>query len=332
MEQLNKDLSSGTFKQIYLLYGEEAYLKKRFRDSLASAILPSDDGMNMTRFSEKIHDVTLLIQACDTLPFFADRRLVVVENSGLFQNAGGAGEKFLGYLKELPSTTYLIFVEENVKKTVKLYKEISGRGYCAELSVPNERTLCTWLRREAGAAGVSIGADEALYMIRQVGTDMTRLQTELEKAACYCMEQKKITVEDIDAVCTIHISNHIFDMMEDMAYGRTTAALERYDELVRLRESPIYILSVLISQFRAFRQVYTGLREGGSSSSMARIMKMNEYRVKKLIGWTKIYGRRETMAVLERLALAEQQIKRGLIKDSLAVELFIIEHSSRNKI
>ena len=53
MKSLNEDLKTGQFKQIYLLYGEEAYLKKQYRDRLTKALLPEGDTMNFAHFEEK---------------------------------------------------------------------------------------------------------------------------------------------------------------------------------------------------------------------------------------------------------------------------------------
>ena len=70
MKSLNEDLKTGQFKQIYLLYGEEAYLKKQYRNRLTKALLPEGDTMNFAHFEGKGVDVKSVIDLSETLPFF----------------------------------------------------------------------------------------------------------------------------------------------------------------------------------------------------------------------------------------------------------------------
>ena len=46
MKSLNEDLKTGQFKQIYLLYGEENYLKKQYKDLFVKEMIPDVDKMN----------------------------------------------------------------------------------------------------------------------------------------------------------------------------------------------------------------------------------------------------------------------------------------------
>ena len=81
MKSLNEDIKSGTFKQAYLLYGEEAYLKKQYKDKITAAMFPDGDRMNYAYYEGKGINPGELIDLAETMPFFADRRLIVVENS-----------------------------------------------------------------------------------------------------------------------------------------------------------------------------------------------------------------------------------------------------------
>lgn len=329
MKRLNEDIAAKNFARIYLLYGSEDYLKNRFKKLLSGGILPDDDGMNMSEFEGKMTDASGLIDACDTLPFFAQKRLVVVSDSGLFAAAKEEAARLADYIPEMPSSTHVIFIENEVKKTTKLYKAVEKAGYCTELVTPDENMLLSWVGKEISNRGLSAGKDVVRYMIMRVGQDMNRLACETEKLASYCMGRNAIEKEDIDAVCTVHIENHIFEMMEDMAYRRSQQAVVKYSELLRLREAPMSILYMFISQFRLFYHVYRGIKEGDNPSYLARRLKVNEYRVKKLAGWVRLYAESEVTRTLEQLAQTEQNIKSGVIGDSLAVELFIIEHAQR---
>ena len=87
MKSLNEDIKTGQWKPVYLLCGEEAYLKKQYKDRITKAILPEGDTVNYAYYEGKGINPGELIDLAETMPFFAERRLIVVENSGFFKNA-----------------------------------------------------------------------------------------------------------------------------------------------------------------------------------------------------------------------------------------------------
>ena len=88
MKSLNEDIKNGQWKPVYLLYGEEAYLKKQYKDRMTKAILPDGDTVNYAYYEGKGINPGELIDLAETMPFFAERRLIVVENSGFFKKCG----------------------------------------------------------------------------------------------------------------------------------------------------------------------------------------------------------------------------------------------------
>ena len=143
MKTLNEDLKSGQFKQVYLLCGEEGYLKKQYKNRFVKAMIPEGDTMNYSYYEGKNTPVKEAIDLAETLPFFAERRLIVFENTGFFKTAAGAD--LADYIKDMPETTCFIFVEEEIDKRNKLYKAVKSKGYIAELSTQDAGTLKRWV-------------------------------------------------------------------------------------------------------------------------------------------------------------------------------------------
>ena len=85
MKTLNEDIKTGNFKPVYLLYGEEAYLKKQYRDRITKAIFPDGDTVNYAYYEGKGINPGELIDLAETMPFFAVRRRLVIVNSGFLQ-------------------------------------------------------------------------------------------------------------------------------------------------------------------------------------------------------------------------------------------------------
>lgn len=119
MQRIAEDIKTGQLKQIYLLYGEEAYLIRQYRDKLKRALLGDGSDMNVNRFEGKGVPVPQIIDMAETLPFFADRRVIILEYTELFKSGG---EKLSEYLKKPAESSSFILVEREVDKRSGLYK------------------------------------------------------------------------------------------------------------------------------------------------------------------------------------------------------------------
>ena len=176
MKSLNEDIKTGQFKQAYLLYGEEAYLKKQYKDKLTKAMLPEGDTVNYAYYEGKGTNPAELIDLAETMPFFADRRLIVVENSGFFKNAT---PELADYIKNMPETACFLFVESEVDKRGKMYKSVKDKGRAVEMGRQDEKTLLYWLAGMVKKEGKQIKESTARYLVAKTGTDMENLEKEM---------------------------------------------------------------------------------------------------------------------------------------------------------
>ena len=142
MKALNEDLKSGNLKQLYLFYGAESYLRRQYLKRYKKALVSEDDEMNYHYYEGNDTSVGSFIDMAETLPFFADRRVIIWENSGLFKSAD---EKMYAYLKEVPESTSVLFVEEQIDKRGKMFKLLSSLGGAVEFPTQTEETLKKWI-------------------------------------------------------------------------------------------------------------------------------------------------------------------------------------------
>ena len=186
MKSLNEDLKTGKFKQIYLLYGEEAYLKKQYKERFVKAMLPVGDTMNYACYEGKNTDIKEVIDLAETLPFFAERRLILFEDTGFFKSSGS---DLADYISDMPETTCFIFIENEVDKRSKLYKAVKAKGHIVELGVQDENTLRRWVQGLVKKEGKTMAQGDVAYFLNKVGTDMENITKELEKLVCYAMDR-----------------------------------------------------------------------------------------------------------------------------------------------
>ena len=267
MKSLNEDIKSGNLKQVYLLFGEESYLKKQYKNKLSRAILPEDDTVNYAYYEGKGIRAEELIDLAETLPFFAERRLIVVENSGFFKNAS---PELADYMKSLPETVCFVFVENEVDKRGKMYKTVKAKGRVTELSRQDEKTLLYWIAANVKKEGKKMREADAKFLLSKVGTDMENISKELEKLFSYTLGQEEITVQDMNDICTTQITNKIFDMIEAVAAKRQKKALDYYYDLLALKEPPMRILYLLSRQFKLLLHVKDLSKKGYDRAGIAR--------------------------------------------------------------
>ena len=322
MKSLNEDIKTGQFKPAYLLYGEEAYLKKQYKDKLTKAMLPESDTVNYAYYEGKGTNPAELIDLAETMPFFADRRLIVVENSGFFKNAT---PELADYIKNMPETACFIFVESEVDKRGKMYKAVKDKGRAVEMGRQDEKTLLYWLAGMVKKEGKQIKESTARYLVAKTGTDMEK---EMEKLFSYTLGQTEITVQDVDEICTTQVTNKIFDMVEAVAAKQQKQALDYYYDLLALKEPPMRILYLLARQFKLLMEVKDLSGRGYDKPQIAKTAGLHPFVAGKYIKQCRSFSKEELRSIMEEAANTEEMVKTGRLNDRMSVELFIVKYSS----
>lgn len=327
MKSLNEDIKTGQLKNMYLLYGEEAYLKKQYKKRLTRAIIPEGDTMNYSYYEGKGISIPEIIDLAETMPFFSDRRLVVIENSGFFKNAS---PELADYLKTAPDTAFFLFIEEEVDKRGKMYKTVKEKGRITELGYQDEKTLLLWIAGAVKREKKKIQESTARHLLSKVGTDMENLEKELEKLFSYTAFKEEITVEDVDAVCTTQITDHIFDMVEAVAMKQQKKALDYYYDLLALKIPPMKILALLTRQFRLLMEVKLLVSRGYARPKVAEVTGLHPYVAGKYMSQCKSFSGRDLRGIMEDAAEMEEAVKTGRLADTMCVELFIVKYSMKD--
>ena len=329
MKNIQADIKSGNFKQVYLLYGEEAYLKQQYKQNLVKALNPDGDTMNFNHYEGKGIDVKQLIDLCETMPFFAERRVVLLEDTGFFKNKC---EELADYMKELPDYLYLVFAETEVDKRNRMYKAVKSCGSIAEFIRQDEKTLMRWAAGILGKAGKKITQRDMELLLTKTGTDMGNLRMEMEKLISYTEGRDVVTAEDIEEICTARTENKIFDMVRAVTERNQKKALDLYNDLLTLREPPMRILFLLSKQFRQMCLAKKMAGEGAAQSEIASRLGIPSFAVRNILTCARAYSVEELEGAEEDFVEAEEAVKTGRLQDVLSVELLIVKYSTeRNK-
>ena len=188
MKQLLEDIKTGQFRQAYLLYGQEAYLRNQYRDRLKAAMVQEGDTMNFSSFQGKDINPAQIIDLAETMPFFADRRVILIQDSGWFKKGG---EALADYLKTPSPTTFFIFAEAEADKRNRLFKAVKEAGCAVEFSTQDETTLKRWILGRIKKENKAISRSGLDFFLQKTGSDMENIDRELEKLFCYTLKKRR---------------------------------------------------------------------------------------------------------------------------------------------
>lgn len=323
MHTIKEHIKKKEFSNVYLLYGQEDYLKLLYRDKLKAAIVAPEDTMNYSYFEGKDLDLGAVQSMADTVPFFSEKRLLVLENSGLFKKQSD----FADYIKTLPETSIIVFVEHEIDKRNKLYKAVQKQGTVSEMNGLTETDLKMWIATYLQKNGKKITEQNILYLIQKVGADMKNLENEMEKLICYAAEDEIIQREMIDDICVAQTEGKIFEMIDAIGMRNQDKALQLYYDLLAVREKPMSILFLLIRHFNILVQIKELAHAGIPNGQIASNVGIPPFTVKKYAVQSKNFKVREIHSYLEQCVEVEQQVKTGLLLDQIGVELLIVGFS-----
>ncbi len=324
MNQIEKDIKEKKFHNIYLLYGEEDYLKTKYANMLIEAVVDNKDSMNYSFFEEKNTDAGAVIENAVTLPFFADKRIIHMKNSGYFKSPC---EEFNNYLGEICDSTIFLFVEDVIDKRSKAYKTVNKSESVIELNKPSETDIKAWIGSKLKAEHKSMQREAYQEFIIRTDTSMENMDTEFEKLISYIGDRDTITLDDVEEVTTKQLQSKVFDMINGIAEKNPKKVLSMYHDLLAQKEPPVKILRIIENNFRRSLKIKDLKANGYSDDTIAKEARIPRFAIPKELNVTKNFSSARINELLNEACDIEKDIKTGKIKDQLAVEMLMMKYA-----
>lgn len=326
MKRVLQHIKEQKYQNLYLFYGKEKYLAAQTRDKLKEALIPSGDTMNYSYFEGKKTDLPEILELIQTMPFFNDYRLLVLDQTELGKKSN---DDFLNALKEIPETTILLIIEDEVDKRSKIYKYINKEGCAVSFETPKEKDLVLWVAQMLKKEQKKMTQKDIQLFLYKTGQDMFTIKNELEKLIAYTKGREVIGSEDLEALTTAQTTNQIFVMLEAIAKKQRDTVLKLYYDLIELKESPFGILALLVRQCNQLLQTQSLLEAGKSQGEMAKELKVPPFVAGKLKQQVRLFKREELYEMIKKCAVTDEGIKTGKITDRIGVELLLVEFSKK---
>lgn len=325
MRSIDNEIANKSFKNVYLLFGKEHYLLKENREKLLAALGVTDrSDMNFTLLSEKNFNVPSLISDSDTLPFFAGRRVILVEESGFFKGNKKEKDRLVKYIPEIPETTVIVFVESVVDKRDKLYKAVAKCGTAEEFIKGDQNELLRWIGARLNADGIQMRRDAWNEFYLRCSSSIDLMDAEYQKLSAYCWEKKQIEKSDVEAVCSNASETRIFELSDAISQRDASKVFKVYHDMLRQNESAPGILSLIQRQLSNLYDLKLMDRDGVSFSDKKKYLGISyDFIIKKLDSYQKRFKEDELRHLLLRSADLENDFKNGRLNETIAVELLL---------
>jgi len=328
IDVLKEDIKNKEFKNIYLFYGQEEFLKKYYLDSIEKAVLENDlTAMNKLVLEGKI-EISKIEEACETMPVFSEKKLVLVKNSGLFKSGKDGAkqdskEKLVEYLKNVPDYTVLVFYEEEIDKKLKTVNIVKKNGLVVEFSLQKPAELVRWVVKVMKSYNKEISMEDASHLVEVCEPGMTEILNEVNKLVMFVGERTRITVQDIEKVCTKSVKSRIFDLTDAVAEKNLDRALKLLNDMLIVREPVPKILFMITRQLRHVLEMKMLSVDGVSVKDACTKMGITPYIGKKLSSQAQRFSIDKLKEGIKEAFELDLAIKTGRINDRIAVELLI---------
>ncbi len=324
MRQIDEDIKKREFKSVYLLYGPENYLKIYYRDRITELIL-NGDTMNYAKIDGQHFDMSELISQATTMPFFTEKRVVVVNGCGLFAKSA---DDLADFIPQIPETACVIFVEDDVKKVTRSYKAVEKNGCVEELTaITGEKELFKWLapRLKIGDKELSIKESGWKAFVKRGNKDVFHMVNEMEKLVAYCADKGVIEAADVEEICDGYLQDKVFDMIDAIAKKDGKTAMRLYRDLLLLKEPPVKILVLMQKQFRMLYMIKQMSAQRVADSDIAKKASIQNFLVPKNRHLANSFENDVLIDYMDRATKAEEDIKTGRLVDTLAFEVLMNE-------
>lgn len=249
-------IKDGSLSGTYLLHGEEEYSKESALRALYASLDDTARELNLHIFESA--EAGALIDACETLPFFSPRRIVVCKALPKAED----WERIAAYLPAMPESSLLIFtVRGNAPGTLGMVKALQAQDRIVACHILEPHMAAKWVQQQSPGQDVTITPQAARFLVELVGCSLCDLNNEFIKAASYAGAGHEVTREIIAKAVSRNIEYGVFTMANYFMAGKPADGLRALDELLT-RESAFSIAALMASRFKQMLEAKLHMEQG----------------------------------------------------------------------
>ena len=276
-KQIVKNIQAGHIQPIYFLMGEEPYYIDKISDYIEDHILDeSEKGFNQMVLYGRDVSIDDIVSNAKRYPMMAERQVVIVKEA---QDLSRTIEKLVSYVENPQPTTVLVvnYKYKKIDKRKALYKALKKNGQIYESKKLYDNQVPDWIRRVLSGQGYSITPKAAQMLVEFLGTDLSKIENELNKLKIVLPKNTQITPEAIEENIGISKDFNNFELRK--AVGERN--VEKAFRIVKYfgdnpKDNPMVVTVSLLFNFFSQLLQYHGLSDK-SPRNVASALKVNPY-------------------------------------------------------
>ncbi|MCH4887742.1 DNA polymerase III subunit delta [Acidaminobacter sp. JC074] len=339
-EVFDNDIKNG-LKPLYLFYGQERYLIDQFVDKMIDKYVPDAyRDFNLVVFDGDKSDVDEILDACETVPFFNEVKIVIVKNATFFRskkaNLSDAHEKrLLEYFSTPLESTKLFFISNQaIDKRKKITKDIGKNGRVVEYGKLDAGIFSKWMhkkiksyKKDIDRRNLAYLVDRMAYLDKQSSKTLLDVDNEIRMICSSMIDRKNVETDDIDKYVKKPLDSDIFHMVDAVGQKKAETAISIMHEILRKGEPIQVIFSMVCRQFRMLKKIKMLADEGYNQATIAKLLGAHPYAVKSIMRQIHRFDSKTLTKILTKCSDLDYKMKSTAIDSVLAVETLIIECS-----
>lgn len=324
------DISNG-----YIFCGLDEELIKISVNSIINKVVEKDFlDLNLIKLYGLTTTFDDIENACETLPFFGERKVVVVYRANFLKekpDKDGAKTytEILKYIKDLPSHTVLImyYLFNDKRDTPKKNKKLTTLDkyvkvvHCDKLKKDRYYKKVDDLFKEKGR---TIGKIQLRYFADKVQNNFDIIKREVDKLDCYAIG-REITKEDIDKLIQNKSEDDIFDLVEYISIRKVEKALDLLDELLFKADQHMLIISSIGNHFRRLHEIKVYLLQGKKLDFFMSKYRLPQFVCEKLMNQASKFTVKQLSELIRVCVDTELKLKSSVSEKQMEMELMLFK-------
>ncbi len=315
-----QSLKQGMVYGAYMFEGVEENIKSSTLKAVRKALLPEGlEELNESVLDDPATDT--IIAASETLPFMADRRLVLVRDLAALSGRSETDDRLCDYIAHVPTSTALIFfVRGKADGRKKLYNAIRKSGHVVSFERLADDELNRWIVQAFAELQKQCSPATASLLAFTVGNDTGLLRTEIEKLASHAGDSPQVTDEDVRALATRSTECTVFEMVDAVVAGEQGKAFRLMQDMLIMGQERLGILAMLLRQFRLLQHVKIMQYEKKSAQEIQQNLGVPRFAADRYVRQARGYTGGQVRRAVDICLQTEFAVKSGKLNQDGALE------------
>ncbi|MFU0768108.1 DNA polymerase III subunit delta [Staphylococcus pasteuri] len=318
---------------IIMVYGEVPdLLEKKSSEMINKYLQAEKDDFNYVKYNLYETEITPIIEEALTMPFFSDKKAILVQNAYVFTGEKVTKElnqntdQLLEFIEKYDGENLIVFevFQNKLDERKKLTKTLKKNGQLKKVEQMSEEEIKKWIQSKLNDNFKDIKQDALNNMIELTGINFNIISQELDKLMLFLGDRPTINKDDVNLIINRSLEQNVFLLTEYIQKRQKNKAIQLVKDLINMKEEPIKLLALITSNYRLYYQCKILSQKGYSGQQIAKTVNVHPYRVKLALGQVRHYQLEDLLNIINSCAETDYKLKSSYMDKQLILELFIL--------